>query len=430
MSELPRIVIVGAGPAGMCSAERLRELGFDGELVIVGAEPTMPVYRPALSKQFVTGALGSHDLALHPADDLDATWRLNTPVSQLDSRRRVVHLPGGEELGYDGLVIATGAEARRMPGRINAHRRVTVLRTVADTKRLHRTMSGTRAPVVVLGCGFLGCEVAASLRAVGREVTIVGRSSLLMSNLLDEDLARRLTDLHRRNEVGLELGVKVDGWDPGPDGIGVLLSTGKRLEAAGIVVAVGSVPAVSWLRDSGAQVEDGLLCEPTCHVAGLDDVVAAGDVAKWPNLRFGTEPHRVEHWVNAIEMGRAAAENLLSGRETATPFMPVPRFWSEQHGLRIQAAGMPVLATERVRMDSDSARGRSLTGFVRDGKLVGVIGFDRSAAVLAYANHLPDEHPILARSNSTTMPDQAPRRQAPATGHSKRVSFVRALRGR
>ena len=396
MSGGPRIVIVGAGIAGMCAAERLRELGFDGELVIVGSESTMPVYRPMLSKQFLTGELGSKDVLTAPTENLDATWRLNTAVSQLESGRRVVHLPGGEEIAYDGLIIASGVEPRRHPDGLNGHPRATVVRRRADTWRLRQLLEGTRGQVVVIGTGFIGCEVASSLRSMDCSVTVVGRTKALMNNLLDDDLAARLTDLHRRNKVRLELGTNVESWAGSSSRIELLLSSGRSLSAAAVIVAVGSAPAVSWLRDAGARLDNGVVCEPTCHVVGLDDVVAAGDVASWPNLRFDTRPRRVEHWTNAIEMGRAAAESLLSGRDSATPFAPVPRFWSEQHGLRIQAAGMPAVGTERLSLDPASASERSLTGYLREGELTGVIGFDRSVAVLKYANKLQSKSLISA----------------------------------
>lgn len=413
MNSVPRIVIIGAGQAGLCATERLRELGFDGETVVVGAEPTIQVYRPALSKQYLTGELGDQSIATRPPESLDTAWRLNTSVSQLDPKRRIVHLPGGEELGYDGLIIATGVEPRRLPGGLNGHPRVTVVRTSADARRLRRIVTGAREPVAVLGSGFIGCEVAASLRHLGREPVIIGRSPLLMHSLLDPDLAGRLTELHRRNQVRLELGVTVERWAPRTDGVSLLLSNGKTVNASGVVVAVGSIPAVSWLRDSGAQLDDGVLCKSTCHVVGLEDVVAAGDVARWPNLRFDTEPRRVEHWTNAIEMGRAAAESLLSGGE-ATPYVPVPRFWSEQYGLRIQAAGMPALATEHVSLDGQSSPDRrSLTGCLKDGELIAVVGFDRSAAVLDYWDQF-----AAMRPNQRRIPTQS-RRMEPVAMRSK-----------
>jgi NADPH-dependent 2,4-dienoyl-CoA reductase/sulfur reductase-like enzyme len=231
---------------------------------------------------------------------------------------------------------------------------------------------------------------------------VVGTASALMNNLLDDDLARRLTDLHRRNKVRLELGAKVESWVGNSHRIELLLSNGRSLASAAVVIAIGSVPAVSWLRDSGARLDNGVVCEPTLHVEGLEDVVAAGDVASWPNLRFSRQPRRVEHWTNAIEMGRAAAESLLGGRESAQPFMPIPRFWSEQHGLRIQAAGMPALGTEHISLDSTSTSQRSLTGYHRDGRLLGVVGFDRSTAVLNFAKKLQGNAVVGAAPRSLT----------------------------
>lgn len=413
---MTRIVIVGVGLAGMRAAERLREIGFSDEIVMLGAEPRMPYHRPALSKQFLTGAMKLPDLAIEPLDDLAAVWRLDTPVSRLDHQRRTVHLPGDEELGYDGLVIATGVEARRQSGGQHGHPRVVVLRTVADAQRLQRALAGNRLPVVVLGSGFTGCEIASSLRSMAREVTLVGRSTGLMANLLGPELGRELAELHSHHEVDLELGVTVADWDlRSARSVGVRLSNDRVIEAACVVVAVGSVPAVGWLRDSGVPIDDGVVCEATCHVAGFDDVVAAGDVAQWPNLRFDSTPRRIEHWTNASEMGRAAAESLLAGRASAQPFTPVPRFWSEHHGLRIQAAGVPAIGEERVLLRPASPGNRSVTGYVRGRQVVGIVGFNSSAAVLAYADELIYEQP---RAPATSSP----------RGRGRRVSFLQAVR--
>ncbi|MFD2420498.1 NAD(P)/FAD-dependent oxidoreductase [Amycolatopsis pigmentata] len=411
-----RIVIVGAGLAGMRAAERFRELGYTEEIVILGAENAMPYHRPALSKQFLTGTLGAPDLEIEPLDELDAVWRLGTPVSRLDTGRRVLDLPGGEELAYDGLVIATGVEARRVNGGPHGHPRVVTMRTIGDAKRLQRALSGNRLPVVILGSGFTGCEIASSLRSMAREVTIIGRSKSLMANLLGPDLGAQLADLHRHHDVDLQLGVTIEDWAlDSSRSVGIKLSNGTVIDAAAVVVAVGSVPSVSWLRDAGVEIDDGLVCEPSCHVVGLDDVVAAGDVAQWPNLRFDDRPRRTEHWTNAIEMGRAAAESLLAGRESAVPFMPIPRFWSEQHGLRIQAAGVPALGKERVMLEPRSGD-RSVTGYVRGQQMMGIVGFDSSSAVLSYADELFHRRPVDHRD--------PPARQA----RHRRVSFLEAVR--
>ncbi|MDT5041629.1 MAG: hypothetical protein QOE51_2614 [Actinoplanes sp.] len=413
---MSRIAIVGAGVAGLRAAERLRELGQDDEIVILGSEDTMPYHRPALIKQFLVGEQSAAEVKLEVPADLDVTWRLSTPVSHLDAHHRVLHLPGGEELRYDGLIIATGVEARRLNGGQHGHPRVITVRTLADIVRLQRALAGNRYPVVILGNSLTGCEVASSLRAMAREVILVGRSTSLMARLLGRELGDELVNLHRQHTVDLQLGATIDDWSLRNRSVVVRLTNGEIIQAAAVVVAAGSVPGVSWLRGSGVPVDDGVVCDPTCHVVGYDDIVAAGDVALWPNLRFDNRARRVEHWTNAIEMGRAAAENLLRGRAAAEPFMPVPRFWSEQHGVRIHAAGMPVLGTKRMKLQASSTGGRSVTGYVRQGSLMGVVGFDSSAAVLAFHDELSRQKPFL---QSAAEQSQRPHR---------RLSFLDAAR--
>jgi NADPH-dependent 2,4-dienoyl-CoA reductase/sulfur reductase-like enzyme len=154
------------------------------------------------------------------------------------------------------------------------------------------------------------------------------------------------------------------------------------------VLAVGSVPAVNWLRGSGLILDDGIMCGPTCHAIGAQDIVVAGDAARWPNLRFDTAPRRVEHWLNAVEMGRAAAENLLAGPTDAKPYTPLPRFWSDQHGMRIQGAGTPALAKDTVLLTGPVSVSRRVTGYVTGGNLVGLIGWDTPPAMLKWTKEL------------------------------------------
>ncbi|WP_020643677.1 NAD(P)/FAD-dependent oxidoreductase [Amycolatopsis balhimycina] len=393
MSE--RIVIAGAGLAGLRAAERLRELGFDGEVVVLGAEPGIAYHRPALSKQLLTGAVSRADTLLADPLEVDAEWRFDTPVTAVSPQKQVVHLRD-EELPYDGLIIATGVEPRRMPGAPHGHPRVVVVRTLADTIALQRALASNPGPVAVIGDGFIGCEVASSLREMNRDVVLFGRSRALLADVLGPDIGDWLTALHTARGVHLELGTTIRRWRPAPTHVGLEFADGRALEVACVVVAVGSVPAVSWLRGAKLPLDDGVVCGPTCHVVGSSTIVAAGDVARWPNLRFDPAPQRDEHWLNAVEMSRAAAQNLLAGPQGSPAYTPVPRYWSEQHGVRIQVAGRPALATDTVLLESPVPGTRPITGFVRNGKLVGLIGLDSPAAVLHWTAELARQHPAPA----------------------------------
>jgi NADPH-dependent 2,4-dienoyl-CoA reductase/sulfur reductase-like enzyme len=388
---MEQIVIVGAGLAALRAAEHLREFGFDGRVVIVGDEPHRPYHRPALSKQVITGELKPDDLTFPAYTDLDVRWRLRTRARLLDQGRRVIELPGGEELRYDGLIIATGVEARHLAGAPRHDPRVHVLRTIADAQALVGTLRATKGRVVIVGTGFTGCELASSLRELHRDVTLIGRSRRLLCDAVGPDVSDTLTELHRRNGVDLALGVTVRAWAPTPNAIALVLSDERLLLADCVVLAVGSVANTGWLRGSGLVLDDGVLCEATCHAVGATDVMAAGDVACWPNLRFDGVPRRVEHWLNAIEMGRAAAANLLAGRGKATTFTPLPRFWSEQHHIRVQAAGMPSLADQRLTMPTRTGgRPESASVYARNGHAVGAVCLDSPRRMLTLTAQLAD----------------------------------------
>jgi NADPH-dependent 2,4-dienoyl-CoA reductase/sulfur reductase-like enzyme len=398
-----RIIIVGAGLAGLRAAERLRELNFTGELVILGAERHQPYHRPALSKQLLLGELRPSDLLFESYVDLDAQWRLNTPVYQVDTSRRMVHLPGGEEMRYDGLVIATGVEPRHLAGSPRHDPRVVQLRTLDDAAQLRRQLRTGDGPVVVIGGGFTACEVASTVRQLGRAATIASRSPVLMGRALGKKLGMSLAELHRANGVDVHLGVKVLNWFRESWGMALHLSDGHLVLADCVVLAVGSVPSTAWLRGSGLALEDGVLCAPTCHAVGATDVVAAGDVARWPNLRFDSQPRRVEHWLNAVEMGRHAAESLLAGQRSARPYTPLPRFWTEQHKTRLQGSGLPALADDTVRLAGMAEDGGGgLVGYVQGGRLVGVVGRESPRAMVRWTAELEEQ----LRRTATRTPER------------------------
>jgi NADPH-dependent 2,4-dienoyl-CoA reductase/sulfur reductase-like enzyme len=249
--------------------------------------------------------------------------------------------------------------------------------------------------VVVVGTGFTGCEVASGLRALRRTVTIVGRSRTLLARGLGPELGARLTQLHHEHGVRLALGVGITHWGLKSDAAVIYLSNGNLLLANHVVLAVGSVPCVGWLRGSGLVIDNGVLCDATCHAVGAEDVVAAGDVACWPNPRFDQTPRRIEHWINAVEMGRAAAESLLAGPSSAKPFTPVPRFWTEQHGVRVQAVGLPEL-DERNQPRHPIAATSAISHYARAGRLVGVAALDQPAAIVEMTRRLErDLRPLV-----------------------------------
>jgi NADPH-dependent 2,4-dienoyl-CoA reductase/sulfur reductase-like enzyme len=393
MNRDERIVVVGGGLTGLRAAERLRELKFEGDITILGDEKLPPYHRPALSKQLLKGELRSSDLTLPAYEDLNARWRFGTQVRQLIPNKKTLVLPGGEEMTYDGLIIATGVEATRQSGVPYHDPRVLVLRTMSDGMDLERVIGSTKGRVAVIGGGFTGCELAASLRHLSRDVTLIGRGKNLLGNVLGPDLGEWLTNTHREHGVDLALGNSVEEWAPGPEGIALKLTDGTTLLVSCVILAAGTKPMTHWLRGSGLPLDNGVVCEPTCHVVGADDVVAAGDVAQWPNLRFDNVPRRVEHWLNAVEMGRAAAESLLAGRAAAQPFTPMPRFWTDQYSFRIQAAGMLKLGKDIVKLGTPDEGTGTVYGFSAEGRLMGVVGVDCPSAMIAWAESVSRQNP-------------------------------------
>lgn len=406
------VVIVGAGIAGFRAAERLREREFDGRIVIVGEEPHKPYNRTPLSKQLLAGTGRLDDLRLTSYRRLDAIWRLGTRAASVDPARRTVTLADGEDLHYDGLVAATGVAPRFLAGSPMSSRYVWALRDLRDGRAVGRRVHAGARHVVVVGSGFIGCEVAASLRTRGLQVSLVGRGDFLLGGAVGRMVGEVVTDLHHHHGVQLRLGRRPVAWDTadvsdparyrdggarrgragrrGAAPVRILLDDGTQISADLAVVAIGAVPAIDWLRGSGLDHSDGLLTGPTTHALGpggpIDSIVAAGDMARWPNLMFDATPRRVEHWITAAEHGQAAADALLLGPYAAPPFMPLPRFWTEQHHVRIQSVGRPALADD-CAITEGSVRTMSFVAcYTRAGVVVGAVSFNASRELLDYAN--------------------------------------------
>jgi NADPH-dependent 2,4-dienoyl-CoA reductase/sulfur reductase-like enzyme len=364
---LRRIVVVGAGLAGLRSAESLRRAGYDGELVLAGAEHDAPYDRPPLSKDVLLGTVEPDATTLRPRerlDELGIELLLGVAASELDLESRSLRV-GGRRLPFDGLILATGASPRSLPG-LEGMAGVHVLRTADDAAALRAALLEAKRAVVI-GAGFIGAEVAASARTLGVDVTIVELEERPLARILGEDVGRAVAGLHGVHGTELRLGTTVARIEEAAAGLDVRLSDGARLQVDVVVVGVGVAPNTSWLAGSGLELENGIVCDAALN-AGSPGVYAVGDVASWPNPLFGRRM-RVEHWTNAIEQARHAAANLLDG--TAEPFAGSNYCWSDQYGTRIQFAGV---ATGDVATIDGTLEDRSFLAWYRDGeRLVGAV---------------------------------------------------------
>ena len=376
------VTIVGASLAGMRAAESLRREGFDGTVTVIGDETGAPYDRPPLSKQVLAGEWEPERIALYdePAlDDLQLTWRLGVRAAALDATSRTVTLEGGERVAADGVVIATGARTRTLPGTEDLPG-VYTLRSLADSLAIRAEFEATPRRVVVVGAGFIGAEVAATARGRGLDVTMVEMAETPLERVLGAELGRVCADVHRDHGVDLRLGVGV-AEITGDDRVEqVVLSDGTRLDADVVVVGVGVIPNTEWLEGSGLAIDNGVVCDETCLAA--PGIVAAGDVARWPNRLFG-QSMRVEHWDNAIDQGMAAARRLLAG-DDAEPFAPVPWFWSDQYDRKIQLAGRSGPDDEVVVVTGSPDERRFAAIYRRAGRIVAVLGFNRPRHVMQY----------------------------------------------
>ena len=399
------IVVIGASLAGLRAAEEVRHEGHAGPIVVIGDEPHVPYDRPPLSKQVLAGKWGVdriHHHAPDKLDTLDMEFRLGRRADSLDVDARTVSLDNGTDLHYDGLIIATGARARSLPG-TEGMPGVHTLRTIDDAEALIHDLNaaGAGAHVVVIGAGFIGSEVAATCRGLGFEVTVVEALPTPLGRVLGEQMGAACALLHADAGVVVRTGVGVDrvvraepGSEPGAESgaasIAVHLDDGEVLEADVVVVGIGVTPAVDWLAVSALELDNGVVCDEFLFAS--DNVVAAGDVARWTHRGLG-QSLRVEHWTNAAESGVAATRNLLHGRDAAEPYEPVLFFWSDQYNTKIQLVGRPSPDDEVVIVD----------GSVDERKLVALYRHrDRLSAALAFSRprQLMSYRPLLAAGAS------------------------------
>jgi len=357
-------VIVGAGMAGGKAAETLREEGFDGRVVLLGAEPERPYERPPLSKDYLRGETERGGVYLQE----DAGWyaehevelRASTPVASLDVGERAVVLDDGERVGYDALLLATGAEPKRPPIPGAELQGVHLLRTFADADAL-RAVLDRGGRLVVIGAGWIGCEVAASARQRGMEVAVVEPRSVPLEGVLGPALGAFYRDVHADHDVALHLGTEVKAIDGAGRAERVRTSDGATLDCDAVVIGVGVAPRTA-LADGVLAVDDGILVDAGLRTSA-EGVFAAGDVANHDHPLFGRL--RVEHWANALEQGPAAARAML-GQDVS--YERVPYFFSDQYDVGMEYAGH-ARPDDEVVFRGDPATREFIAFWLRDGRV-------------------------------------------------------------
>jgi 3-phenylpropionate/trans-cinnamate dioxygenase ferredoxin reductase subunit len=337
MSADSTFVIVGAALAGARAAETLREQGFDGRLVLVGAESVRPYERPPLSKEYLRGEAGREKVWVHEDEDFyDAQGielMLGRTATALDPSEHVVTLDGGEALRYDRLLLATGAEPKRLPIPGAELDGVLYLRTVEDSDALRERLDqGGR--MVVVGAGWIGTEVAASARQRGLEVTLLDPLSVPLERVLGAEVGAVFRDLHADHGVRVLTGTGVAGFEGDGRIERVRTSDSQAIDCDVAVVGVGVAPRVELAEAAGLDVRDGIIVDELLRTSA-PDVFAAGDVARAQHPLF-IEPIRVEHWANALNQGPAAALSML---DRGVPYDRVPYFFSDQFDLGMEYSG-------------------------------------------------------------------------------------------
>lgn len=391
-SAMEHVVVIGASLAGLRACETLRSEGFTGRITMVGAEAEMPYDRPPLSKKLLAGEWEPDRVRLRKPEafaELDLDLRLGAAATGLDTEARCAHLADGTTIEYEGLVIATGAAVRRLPGQPDLDG-VCELRTMADALDLRARLSRGETPVrvVVIGAGFIGLEVAATARQLGCDVTVLEGAPAPLMRGLGAEMGTAVAAVHGRHGVDVRCGVQVAGFEgDGTRVTGVRLGDGSVVAADVVVVGIGVAPATDWLAGSGLTIADGIVCDTTLST-GVPGVYAAGDVARWHNTLF--DPHddavmRVEHWTNAAEQGAAAARNLLltTRGEPAQPYAAVPFFWSDQFESRIQFVGR-VHGGDEVHVFAGSTDGAFAALYGWEGRLRGVLGVSMPKMVMPF----------------------------------------------
>ena len=405
MHDAAPVIIVGASMGGLRTAEALRRAGYAGPITVIGEEPHAPYNRPPLSKDVLSTGV-SHEAVAFPARaaTADVRWMLGSRVVSADLEARTVTTDDGLEHPWRALVIATGLRARRLDLPLITGRHC--VRTLDDAMALRdELVPGAR--VVVVGAGFIGCEVAATAGKLGCEVTIVAPGAEPLIRPLGAMLGAELRRRHEEHGVTFHLGRTVSAMLGEFQFEGLQLDDGEIVPGDVLVEAIGSDCNTEWLDATDLDLTDGVLADASMRAVSTDgtlshDVFVVGDVARFPNLMFDGVPRRVEHWNIPTDSGKRAGAVLgawLANDGTfdevvARGFTPMPAFWSNQFEVSVQAYGLPALNDGDIRILKGDLSAAVAVGYYRAARLVGVVGLGLKSELLPYRQQIA-EHAAL-----------------------------------
>lgn len=382
-----RLVVVGASLAGLRAAQAARATGYDGGLVVVGREPHLPYNRPPLSKDLLQDTQGIDQLAF-PLGTLDVDWRLGSGAVALDRAHHKLRLADGEELLFERLILATGSRARQWHGHGAGLDGVHTLRDLDDALRLRAELTpGQR--LLIVGAGFIGCEVAASARKHGVEVTLVDIAPHPLLPL-GPQLGDHWRRLHQEHGVDVRLGVGIKALHGTGQVESAELSDGTRVEVDAVLLALGAQINSEWLTGSGLELNPAVVTDATLTSTNDPDILAAGDIAACPVALAAGEPMHIEHWTTAAEHGQLAGRNALLDPGERVAHSSPPYFWSDQYDLKIQAIGCPALTQETELLEQTADGERFVTAYVQDDRLVGVVAVNAAKRLAWYRRQLAE----------------------------------------
>ncbi|WP_299818951.1 FAD-dependent oxidoreductase [uncultured Roseibium sp.] len=362
------IVIIGAGQAGAQVAQSLRQGGFEGPLRLIGDEPYLPYQRPPLSKKFLAGEIETDGLLLRPpaffaANDIDLIP--DTRVAAIDRKSKRLRLENGDTLPYGKLVLATGTRARSLPIKGADKQGVLTLRSIADVDVIRKRLE-TCTRVAIIGAGYIGLEVAAVAKGLGKDVSVIEAQDRPMKRVVSETVSAFFADLHSSKGIDLRLNTGIEAIEGNGDATGVRLATGETVPAGLVLMAVGAEPNDSLAEEAGVETDNGILVDGSGQTSD-PDIYAAGDCTRFYSNRYKRSV-RMESVQNAIDQAKIVAQALV-GQDV--DYDPLPWFWSDQYDIKLQIAGLSDGYDDTVVVGSTEDR-KFYVAYLKAGQLIAV----------------------------------------------------------